>query len=231
MALSNNYLIHLDRVSKEYPSPAGPVCVLKEVKLEIARGEFLAIVGKSGAGKTTLVNMITGVDHPTQGEVIVDGVDLCHMSETKLALWRGLKIGIVYQAFHLLPGLSLLSNVMLPMDLCGLYRRRASRDRALRLLKQVGLEAHVHKLPAAISGGQQQRAAIARALANDPPIIVADEPTGRLDSQTAEAIFSIFEELVEQGKTIVMVTHDHRLADRVSRTVQIVDGEIITDGV
>jgi putative ABC transport system ATP-binding protein len=223
-------LIRLTQISKDYATPAGPFRALEEINLGIFPGEFLAIVGKSGAGKTTLVNMITGVDHASSGEVVVGGVSLQQMNETELSQWRGRTIGVIYQAFHLLPGLSLLDNVMLPMDFCGHYRRQQSRERALDLLRQVGLEAHARKHPAQISGGEQQRVAIARALANDPGIIVADEPTGRLDSVTAGAIFSIFEALVGQGKTIVMVTHDQGLALRVSRTLQIVDGKVSAYG-
>jgi putative ABC transport system ATP-binding protein len=224
--MSNTPLIRLNQVSKDYPTPAGPFTALKDVSISVDPGEFVAIIGKSGAGKTTLVNMITGVDHPTGGEVIVDGAELHHMHETQLSQWRGRNIGVIYQSFHLMPGLSLLDNVLLPMDFCQLYQRGKSRKRALELLSQVGLEEHVNKLPSEISGGQQQRVATARALANDPAIIVADEPTGRLDSTTAEAIFEIFEDLVRQGKTILMVTHDQGLAGRVSHTLTIVDGKV-----
>lgn len=219
-------LIRLSQVSKDYITPAGPFRALRDVNLEIRPGEFVAVIGKSGAGKTTLVNMITGVDHPTCGEVVVDGVRLNDMNENQLSRWRGRSVGVIYQSFHLLPGLSLLDNVMLPMDFCHRFHHQRSRARALELLEQVGLEGHAHKRPAEISGGQQQRVAIARALANDPAIIVADEPTGRLDSLTAESIFGIFQQLVGQGKTILMVTHDQSLARRVTRTLQIVDGEV-----
>lgn len=223
-------LIRLAHVCKEYNTPAGPFRALKDVNIEIWLGEFVAIAGKSGAGKTTLVNMITGVDHATSGEVVVGGTALHEMNETQLSQWRGRNMGVIYQSFHLLPGLSLLDNVLLPMDFCGIYRGRNSREWAMDLLRQVGLEAHARKKPAEISGGEQQRVAIARALANDPAIIMADEPTGRLDSVTAEGIFSIFEELVRQGRTIVMVTHDERLARRVSRTLHIVDGKVSRGG-
>ena len=199
-SLSQTPLIHLSGVCKDYVTPAGPFHALKEVDIQIYPGEFLAIIGKSGAGKTTLVNMITGVDHATCGEVLVGGERLDLMNETALAQWRGRNIGVIYQSFHLLPGLSLLDNVMLPMDFCGIYRRRDSRERAMELLRQVGLEEHAHKRPSEISGGQQQRVAIARALANDPAMIIADEPTGRLDSVTAEAIFAIFEELIRKAR-------------------------------
>lgn len=219
-------LIRLIRVTKDYLTPTGPFRALRNVEIEVFSREFVAIVGKSGAGKTTLINMITGVDHPTGGEVKVGDVDIHSLSENRLSLWRGKNLGIIYQSFHLLPGLSLLGNIMLPMDFCHLYRGRQSREHALELLRQVGLEAHARKLPSEISGGEQQRVAIARALANDPPVIVADEPTGRLDSQTAESIFNIFQHLVHRGKTIVMVTHDQGLASRVSRTLKISDGEV-----
>ena len=227
---SGSTLIRMTGVIKDYPTPTGPFRALRDVSLAIGAGEFVAVVGKSGAGKTTLVNMITGVDHLTGGEVTVGGVNIHRMNETQLALWRGKNLGVVYQSFHLLPGLTLLDNVLLPMDFCGNYRGRQSRAFAMELLRQVGLEGHAHKRPAEISGGQQQRVAIARALANDPPVIVADEPTGRLDSLTAETIFTIFADLVSQGKTVVMVTHDQGLSRRVSRTLQIVDGEVSPNG-
>lgn len=219
-------LIRLSDVAKDYDTPAGPFHALSDVNIEVSKGEFVAIIGKSGAGKTTLVNMITGVDHATNGKIVVGGASLHQMNETQLSLWRGRNLGVIYQSFHLLPGLSLLDNVLLPMDFCHIYRGRQSRERAMDLLRQVDLADHARKQPSQISGGQQQRVAIARALANDPAIIVADEPTGRLDSLTAEAIFSIFEELVRQGKTILMVTHDQGLARRVSRTLQIIDGKV-----
>ena len=219
-------LIRMRGVTKVYRTAAGETAALKGIDLDIFPGEFVGLIGKSGAGKTTLVNMLTGVDHLTAGEVWVSGVPVHRMSEDQLAPWRGRTLGIIYQSFHLLPTLSLLDNVMLPMDLCGLYRPRRSAERARQLLREVELEDHARKLPSAISGGQQQRVAIARALANDPPILVADEPTGRLDSTTAETIFQIFLRLVGQGKTILMVTHDQSLAQRVSRVVRLVDGEI-----
>jgi putative ABC transport system ATP-binding protein len=222
-------IIRLRDVSKAYVTPAGTFPVLNGVFLNIYPGEFIAVTGKSGAGKTTLVNMITGTDHLTGGEVWVKGVNIHQLNESKRALWRGHNLGVIYQSFQLMPNLSLLDNVMLPMDLCGLYRPRQSRERAMELLREVELQAHAHKRPAEISGGQQQRVAIARALANDPPILVADEPTGRLDSVTAEVIFEIFQKLVSQGKTMVMVTHDLGLARRVSRLMFIRDGRVLED--
>lgn len=202
---------------------------LKDLNLSIYPGEFVCIFGKSGAGKTTLINMITGVDDLTAGEVFVDGVSVHAQSENTMAQWRGQNLGVIYQSFHLMPTLTLLQNVMLPMDLCGLFHPLHSPRQAAALLRQVELEEHMHKPPSKISGGQQQRVAIARALANDPPIIVADEPTGRLDSVTAETIFSIFEQLVAQGKTVVMVTHDESFARRVSRSIHLADGRIVHD--
>jgi putative ABC transport system ATP-binding protein len=217
-------LIRLRGVQKAYKTAAGEFWALKGINLDVYPGEFVAIAGKSGAGKTTLVNMLTGVDHLTSGEVWVGGAPVHSLGENQLAQWRSRQVGIVYQSFHLMPTLSLLHNVMLPMDFAGQFRARQSAERALALLRQVELEEHAHKLPSAISGGQQQRVAIARALANDPPLIVADEPTGRLDSTTAEVIFNIFLRLVEDGKTLVMVTHDDALARRTTRTLRLADG-------
>ncbi len=218
--------IRLRGVVKDYPSAAGPFRALKGIDLDVAPGEFVGIIGKSGAGKTTLINVVTGVDHLTAGEVWVDETPVHRLDENRLARWRGSRLGIVYQSFYLMPTLSLLQNVMLPMDFCGRFRPRQSPGRAMELLREMGLEEHARKLPSQISGGQQQRVAIARALANDPPILVADEPTGRLDSATAEAVFQIFLSLVAQGKTILMVTHDPSLSRRVSRVIQIADGEL-----
>jgi len=222
-----NPLIRLRGVVKVYKTAAGDFQALKGIDLDVYPGEFLGIIGKSGAGKTTLINMLTGVDRPTRGEVWINGVPIHRLDENRLAHWRGRNVGIIYQSFYLMPTLNLLANVILPMDLCGLYRPGRSEQRALQLLRMVELEQHAHKLPSAISGGQQQRVAIARALANDPQFIAADEPTGRLDSGTAEVIFRIFAQLVEQGKTIVMVTHDQALARRMTRTLRLVDGCIV----
>jgi putative ABC transport system ATP-binding protein len=219
-------LIQLHDVVKVYQTAAGDFTALKGITMDIQQGEFIGIIGKSGAGKSTLLNMITGVDHITSGEVRIDGTSVHKISENRRATWRGQTLGIIYQSFQLLPMLTLVDNIVLPMDFSGFYRGRASRQRALELLTAVELEGHAHKLPAYISGGQQQRVAIARALANDPPIIIADEPTGSLDTITADAIFSLFELLIEQGKTIVMVTHDNSLAPRFTRRVHIRDGQI-----
>jgi putative ABC transport system ATP-binding protein len=222
-------LIELRQVTKVYESAAGTFTALKGVDLQVKAGEFVAVIGKSGSGKSTLINMITGIDRPTSGSVIVGRTEVHTLSEGKMAEWRGRAIGVVFQFFQLLPTLSLLENVMLPMDFCNMYSPKERRERALHLLDQVDLADHAHKLPSAVSGGQQQRAAIARALANDPPIIVADEPTGNLDSKTAEQVFDLFARLVADGKTILMVTHDKDLAKRVTRTILLVDGEIASE--
>jgi len=226
-------LIQLRQVCKVYKTAAGEFPALRGVSADIYPGEFLGVIGKSGAGKSTLMNMITGVDHLTGGEVIIhkdhEVVSIHNLSEDALALWRGRSMGVVYQSFQLLPMLTLVENILLPMDLCGLYSRTESRQRALELLRMVELEEHAYKKPNTISGGQQQRVAIARALANDPPILVADEPTGSLDSVTADHVFEVFERLIEKGKTIIMVTHDNSLAPRFSRHFVIQDGEIIPD--
>lgn len=225
----NKYLIELRQVVKTYHTEAGDFTALRGVDLRVSPGEFLAIVGKSGSGKSTILNMITGIDRPTSGEVIVAGIGVQDMQESSLAIWRGRSIGIVFQFFQLLPTLSVLENVMLPMDFCNMYKPGERRQRAMALLEMVEMTAQAHKLPSALSGGQQQRVAIARALANDPPIIAADEPTGNLDSQTADTVFALFDELVKRGKTIVMVTHDSDIARRVGRAITVADGKIVND--
>lgn len=227
-------IVELRDVVKVYFTEAGEFPALRGINLSVQPGEFLGIVGKSGAGKSTLLNMINGVDHLTSGEVTVrfgsDGVAVHRLSESDLALWRGRTMGIIYQSFQLLPMLTLIENIILPMDLCGLYKPRESRERALELLRLVEIEEHANKYPTQISGGQQQRVAIARALVNDPPILVADEPTGSLDSLTADHIFEVFEHLVtDQGKTIIMVTHDNSLAPRFSRHLTLADGKIVSE--
>ena len=227
----NQALIEMRDVVKVYSTAAGEFDALKSINLQVGTGEFVGIVGKSGAGKSTLLNMITGVDNLTSGEVLINSngapVSIHKMTEDKVALWRGQTMGVVFQSFQLLPMLTLVENITLPMDLCGNFNPKQSRARALELLRLVEIEEHADKLPAYISGGQQQRVAIARALANDPSILVADEPTGSLDSVTADHIFELFQHLVaDQGKTIVMVTHDQSLAPRFSRTLRIVDGEL-----
>ena len=219
-------LIDLTNVVKAYKTPAGDFLALKGINLKIDRGEFVMVTGKSGSGKSTLINMVTGIDRPTSGEVYVAGSGIHHLKEGPMAEWRGRNVGVIFQFFQLLPTLSCLENIMLPMDFCDLYSQKERAERAMHLLEQVEMAEHAHKLPSEISGGQQQRAAIARALANDPPILVADEPTGNLDSKTADSVFGLFNEFVAQNKTILMVTHDNELASRVSRQIIIADGEI-----
>ena len=224
-------LIELHNVVKVYSSAAGEFTALKGINMQVRQGEFVGIIGKSGAGKSTLLNMITAVDHLTSGEVLIhtDGspISVHTMNEDRVALWRGQTLGVIFQSFQLLPMLTLVENITLPMDLCGTFSPKQSRARALELLRLVEIEEHADKLPAYISGGQQQRVAIARALANDPPILVADEPTGSLDSVTAEHIFELFKHLVnDQGKTILMVTHDRSFAPHFTRTLGIADGEL-----
>jgi putative ABC transport system ATP-binding protein len=222
-------LVRLDNVYKTYHTKAGNFDALRGITLNVARGQFVGIAGKSGAGKSTLVNMISGIDQLTSGQIWVQSTPVHRLGESQIAPWRGRNVGIVYQSFELMPTLSLLDNVLLPMDFCGRFHPQQSKDRALFLLDQVGLADHVNKPPSKISGGQQQRVAIARALSNDPPLIVADEPTGNLDAATAEDIFSLFESLVAQDKTIIMVTHDQSLARRTSRTIWLADGQIVDE--
>ncbi len=222
-------LIDLNGVKKAYKTDAGLFMALKGVDLHVEAGEYVAIVGKSGSGKTTLINMITGLDRPTEGEILVSGEKVETLGENQLAIWRGRTIGVVFQFFQLLPTLTALENVMLPMDFCGTPAITERRDRAHELLNLMEIEEQADKLPAKLSGGQQQRVAIARALATDPPILAADEPTGNLDSKTAEAVFSLFERLTKLGKTILVVTHDADLARRATRQLHIADGLIVND--
>ncbi|MFC2016169.1 ATP-binding cassette domain-containing protein [Chloroflexota bacterium] len=223
----DEYLIQLRNVVKAYETEAGEFQALKNIKLSVGNGEFVGVIGKSGSGKSTLINMISGIDRPTKGEVHVSGTPIHTLGEGPMAQWRGRNLGIVFQFFQLLPMLTVIENVMLPMDFCQLYSQR--RERALQVLDLVDVVEHANKLPSQLSGGEQQRVAIARALANDPPIIVADEPTGNLDSKTSEKVFQLFGELVASGKTILMVTHDGDQAKRVKRTIIIADGEIIEE--
>ncbi len=222
-------LIELRGVSKSYKTAVGDFPALHDIDLQIRAGEFVSVIGKSGSGKTTLINMITGIDRPTAGEVWVNQTPVHKLSEGAMARWRGKNLGIVFQFFQLLPIISVVENIMLPMDFCRTYPLREREPRALHLLELVGLADHAYKLPSALSGGQQQRVAIARALANDPPVVIADEPTGNLDSKTAETVFSLFKDLIGQGKTIIIVTHDTSLAKRANRTALITDGEIVNE--
>jgi len=225
----NERLIELQQVVKTYETTAGDFTALKDINLRVDSGEFVAVIGKSGSGKSTLINMITGIDRPTSGEVLVGDTAVHTLGEGKMAEWRGRNIGVIFQFFQLLPTLTVIENVMLPMDFCNMYSMRERQERAMHLLEQVEMAEHAHKLPSAVSGGEQQRVAIARALANDPPILAADEPTGNLDSKTAESVFRLFERLVDEGKTILMVTHDRDLAKRATRTVILADGEMMEE--
>jgi putative ABC transport system ATP-binding protein len=222
-------VVQIKDVIKTFPVGGGEVTVLKGLSFDVKSGEFVSIVGPSGNGKSTLLNMITGIDRPTSGEVIVTGREVHKMSENQLAAWRGQHVGIIFQFFQMLPALTLVQNVMLPMDFARKYTPRERKERALQLLETVDLADQANKLPGNVSGGQQQRAAIARALANDPELLVADEPTGNLDTRTANDVFDMFVQLVKQGKTLVMVTHDKELSRRVPRVVEIIDGRITRD--
>jgi putative ABC transport system ATP-binding protein len=221
-------LVDLQGVTKAYHTPAGEFFALRGIDLRIVPGEFVALLGRSGAGKSTLINVITGIDHPTSGSVHVAGEAIHQLNEAQITRWRGRQVGVIFQSFQLMPMLTCLQNVMLPMDFAGLYKSPGERrERAMQLLEQMEITEHADKLPSAVSGGQRQRVAIARALANDPVFLAADEPTGSLDSRTADAVYEVFEHLVSAGKTIFMATHDHELASRVSRVLRIEDGQLV----
>lgn len=219
--------VAIQAVRKVYTTGAGQFEALRGVDLQVSAGEFVAVVGKSGSGKSTLINMITGIDRPTSGEVWVAGTPVHSLSENQIAVWRGRTVGVVFQFFQLLPTLTVLENVMLPMDFCNMYRAAERVERACKLLELVGVGNQADKLPANLSGGQQQRVAIARSMANDPPLLVADEPTGNLDSQTAASVMDLFDKLTQTGKTVVMVTHDEDLARRTKRIVTVSEGCVL----
>jgi putative ABC transport system ATP-binding protein len=219
--------IELRKVDKIYDSGAGPCPALRAVDITIAPGEFVAVVGESGSGKSTLLNMVAGIDRPTAGEVRVGATAVHTLPESQLSTWRGRTVGVVFQFFQLLPTLTAVENVMLPMDFCGTWPRRERAARARALLERTGVADQADKLPDTLSGGQRQRVAIARALANNPPIVVADEPTGNLDSRTSRAMFELFAGLAGEGKTVVMVTHEQAATRHASRTVTLHDGEIV----
>lgn len=218
--------IQVKHLNKVYKTPAGEFAALKDINFALDAGGFNLVVGKSGAGKSTLANMITGVDHVTSGEIEIGGRAIHTLNENDMALWRGLNVGVIYQSFQLLPKLTIMDNILIPMDFCDLYKPGKSQEWAMSILEKVELADQAHKFPSTLSGGQQQRAAIARALANDPPLIVADEPTGNLDTNTAEVIFKLFRKLVDDGKTIFMVTHDEFLVHRADQVLQLADGEL-----
>ncbi|HCT77469.1 MAG TPA: ABC transporter ATP-binding protein [Micromonosporaceae bacterium] len=219
--------IQVRDVVKAYPLGTGQVIAVDNLSLDIAKGEFVAVVGRSGSGKTTLLNLLAGIDRPTSGTVRAAGADLGSLSESGLAAWRGRHVGLVFQFFQLLPTLTVAENVMLPMDFAKTVPADRRRSRAMDLLQRVGIADQADKLPAMLSGGQQQRAAIARALANDPPLLLADEPTGNLDSHTADAVLALFSDLNAEGRTIVVVTHERDIRSIVGREVRLVDGRIV----
>ncbi len=222
-----DYAVQTQQLVKVYKTAAGDYTALRGINLQVDHGEFVAVLGKSGAGKSTMVNLLTGIDRPTSGEIVVNGTAIHHLHEDQRSRWRGRNLGIVFQFFQLLPSLTLIENITLVMDFNNTYPLRERKERALHLLDQVGIAEHAYKIPSRISGGQQQRVAIARALANDPPIIVADEPTGNLDSRTAHEIFDLFSQLVEQGKTLLVVTHDKEIAARAPHVIEMADGQIV----
>ncbi len=226
MEKQNSSLIKLNQVSKNYETTSGSFAALKKISLEVKLGEFIAVVGQSGSGKSTLVNMITGIDSPSSGEVYVAASPIHSLNQEQLAIWRGTNVGVIFQFFQLLPTLTVIENVMLPMDFCKKYPAQERRQKAALLLEKVGIGEQADKLPADLSGGQQQRAAIARALANNPPILVADEPTGNLDSHTSDNIMQLFASLAAEGKTVIMVTHERNLSRYFTRTIQLSDGAL-----
>jgi putative ABC transport system ATP-binding protein len=228
--MNSSLIIELDGVDKTFAARGGqPFVALRGMSLAVAAGEHVAVLGKSGSGKSTLLNMVAGLDRPSSGRIHVAGVELTRMGENALALWRGRNVGVVFQFFQLLPTLTNAENIVLAMEFVGFMDPSARRARAMTLLERVGLADHAHKLPSMLSGGQQQRVAIARALANDPPILVADEPTGNLDSETAADIGALFNELTDQGKTLVIMTHDANLARSARRVVELKDGSVVAD--
>ena len=225
----DDYIIDLRQVVKTYETPSGPFTALQDINLPIKSGQFVAVVGKSGSGKTTLLNLLAGIDRPTKGEVVVAETSLGSLSESQLAEWRGRTIGLVFQFFQLLPTLTVVENVMLPMDFAEIVPAAERRSKALDLLERVGIREQADKLPVTLSGGQQQRAAIARALANDPPILMADEPTGNLDEATRTSVLELFAKLNAEGRTIIVVTHERDISGYTDRQVTLVDGRVAND--
>lgn len=222
-------MINLQGITKDYATAAGPFTALREVELTIAAGEMVAVVGRSGSGKSTLLHLIGGIDTPSSGSIRVGGRAIQSLSENELAVWRGRNVGFVFQFFQLLPTLTALENVMLPMDFLRALPARDRRRRALELLERTGVADQADKLPSALSGGQQQRVAVARALANDPPVVLADEPTGNLDSVTAEAVLGLFRAMATAGTTVVLATHDRELGHLIDREVELADGVVVSN--
>ncbi len=223
-------LITLSGVNKSYATPSGSFHALQDISLEVGQGEFVAIVGKSGSGKSTLINLLTGIDSPSSGQIQIASSAIHALSQEQLALWRGKNVGVIFQFFQLLPTLTIAENVMLPMDFCNTFPPKERLPRAMMLLEKMGIAEQAHKLPADLSGGQQQRAAIARALANDPAILVADEPTGNLDSKTSQDVMQFFQTLVREGKTVVMVTHERDFSSYFTRLITLADGRVTLEG-
>jgi putative ABC transport system ATP-binding protein len=224
---ADNPLLSLRGAGKIYETAAGSFPALKDIDLDVFPGDFLAVVGKSGSGKSTLVNIMTGIDTPTSGTIRAAGKEINGLSQEQLAIWRGTSIGVVFQFFQLLPTLTIAENIMLPMDFCNTFPPAARQARAKMLLEKLGIGSQIDKLPSDLSGGQQQRAAIARALANDPPILVADEPTGNLDSKTSDEVMQLFADLANEGRAVVMVTHERDLSRYFTRTIELADGEMV----
>jgi len=224
--MSEPFFIQTHELTKTYETPAGPLNVLGGIDLELERGEFMALVGPSGGGKSTFLNMLTGVDKPSSGMVFVDGVDVGNTNERKLTRWRGRYVGIVFQFFQLLPTLTVVENVIMPMDFCNVHKSSERRDKAMALLERFDVADQADKTPDLLSGGQQQRVAIARALANDPPLIIGDEPTGNLDRMSAAVVFDTFYQMQEQGHTIIVVTHDREVVRDVPNVLMLQDGMI-----
>ncbi|KAA3646505.1 MAG: ABC transporter ATP-binding protein [Chloroflexi bacterium] len=222
--VTGKQVVELKDVSKVYEGPAGDIHALREVNLTVGEGEFIGVRGPSGSGKSTLLNMITGIDRPSDGQITIAGQDIVGLNENQLARWRGKQVGVIFQFFQLLPTLTVIENIMLPMEFARAWKAKERPKRAMELLEQVDLADQAFKLPNTLSGGQLQRAAIARSLANDPPLVVADEPTGNLDSKTADRVFALFEGLVDRGVTFMMVTHDNSLAERFPRLLHVADG-------
>jgi len=222
-------MISLQNISKTFQTPAGTFAALKDVNLNIKQGEFVGLIGKSGSGKSTLLNMIGGIDRPTTGKVSIANTEIQDLREHKLALWRGRTVGFVFQFFQLLPTLTAVENIMLPMDFSGTLPVRERRQRAVSLLARVGVEPHADKMPVTLSGGEQQRVAIARALANEPAVVLADEPTGNLDSVTAHSILNLFREMANAGTTVIIATHEPEIGNVIDRTIEIFDGSLIQD--
>lgn len=223
-------IVHLEAVERVYTLRGGEShAALRGLSLRVAVGDHVAVLGKSGSGKSTLLNLLAGLDRATGGRVLLGGTDPAALSEDALARWRGPNVGVVFQFFQLLPTLTVLENLLLAMDLVGKVPPALRRARARDLLDRVGVADQAAKLPAMLSGGQQQRAAIARAIANDPPLLLADEPTGNLDSETAHDIGQLFGQLAREGKTLLIVTHDAALAAGARRVLRLKDGSIDTD--